>query len=117
MVFVPPNAGEKFYACLLLLVAMSICSFADLRSFAGTTYPTFQDACLARGLLADDSKWKQALEDGQHMHTGWKTSTDVCHDLAQKSAISTCCLMGIIQALLVQGSPSILMAMSLRPPF
>jgi hypothetical protein len=46
--------GEKFYACLLLLVAMSICSFADLRSFAGTTYPTFQDACLARGLLADN---------------------------------------------------------------
>ena len=70
MVFVPPNAGEKFYTRLLLSVVMNICSFTDLRSFAGVTYSTFREACLARGLLADDNKWRQALEDGHHMQTG-----------------------------------------------
>ena len=70
MVFVPPNAGEKFYARLLLSVATNVCSFTDLRSFAGITYSTFREACLARGLLADDNEWRQALEDGRHMQTG-----------------------------------------------
>lgn len=72
MVFVPPNAGDRFYARLLLSVATNVRSFEDLRSYQGVTYLTYREACFARGLLADDNEWKQALEDGRFMQTGWK---------------------------------------------
>lgn len=70
MVFVPPNAGEKFYARLLLSVVCDVRSFADLRTVQGVLYDTYREACLARGLLADDSEWKRTLEDGAFMQTG-----------------------------------------------
>jgi hypothetical protein len=70
MVFVPPNAGEKFYACLLLSVATDVRSFAGLRRVGNIQFSTYHKACLARGLLADDNKWKRTLEDGTHMQTG-----------------------------------------------
>ena len=72
MVFVPINAGEKFYARLLLSVATDVRSFPHLRTVHGITYDTFREACLARGLLADDTEWKRTLEEGRYMQTGWQ---------------------------------------------
>lgn len=70
MVFVPPNAGEKFYARLLLSVVTDVRSFTQLKTVDGVPHLTYRGVCLARGLLADDNKWKSALEDGRYMHTG-----------------------------------------------
>ena len=70
MVFVPSSAGERFYACLLLSVLTDVRSFEHLRTVGGIVYPTYQEACLARGLLADNNEWKSTLEEGVHMQTG-----------------------------------------------
>lgn len=72
MVFVPPNAGEKFYARLLLLVVPDVRSFEHLKTVHGIVHLTYRDTCFARGLLADDNEWKRTLEDGRHMQTGWQ---------------------------------------------
>jgi hypothetical protein len=40
LVYIPPNAGEKFYARLVLSVAKNLQSFEDLRKFNGVLYPT-----------------------------------------------------------------------------
>jgi len=56
MYFVPPTAGEHFYLRTLLTVTHGPKSFLDLRTYEGVVYNSFQDACNARGLLADDGE-------------------------------------------------------------
>ena len=71
MYFVPPEAtDERFYLRTLLTVVKGPTSFESLRTFGGITYPTFREACLARGLLEDDGEWRQCLLEASHMQTG-----------------------------------------------
>lgn len=70
--FVPPNAGEKFYARLILSVTKNLQSFDDLQTVDGVFYSSIRDACCARGLLEDDGEWKHALDDAKDIQTGAK---------------------------------------------
>jgi len=71
MYFVPPSANdERFYLRTLLTVVKGPTSFENLRMFGGITYPTFREACLARGLLEDDGEWRQCLLEASVMQTG-----------------------------------------------
>ena len=70
MVYVPPNGGERFYLRTLLTVVKGPTSFAHLRTVNGTLYPTFCEACLARGLLEDDGEWRQCLQEAAMLQTG-----------------------------------------------
>ena len=45
-------------------------SFQDLGSFQGVEYPTFKEACLARGLLEDDQEWRLCLQEASTIQTG-----------------------------------------------
>ena len=55
--YIPLNSGEWFYLCTLLTSVKGPTSFPDLCTFEGIEHATFCDACLACGLLEDDSKW------------------------------------------------------------
>ena len=71
MYFVPPSTNDKrFYLRTLLTVVKGPTSFENLRMFGGTTYPTFRETCLARGLLEDDGEWRQCLLEASVMQTG-----------------------------------------------
>ena len=70
MYFVPPTAGERFYLRTLLTIVQGPKSFKDLRTYDSVVYPTFQDACKARGLLEDDGEWHLCLSDASHMQPG-----------------------------------------------
>jgi hypothetical protein len=70
MYFVPPNGGERFYLRTLLGVVRGPTSFCDLRTFEGTQYTTFQEACAARGLLQNDEEWHMCLDEAAQMQTG-----------------------------------------------
>jgi hypothetical protein len=63
MVFIPPNAGERFYARLVLSVVKSLQSFQDLQTYNGIVYGSIREACVACGLLEDDNEWLWTLED------------------------------------------------------
>ena len=58
-----PTAGEHFYVRLLLTAVRGPTSFEYLRTVVGTLYPTFQAACVALGLLDDDSEWIDCLAE------------------------------------------------------
>jgi PIF1-like helicase len=47
-------------------------SFEDLRRYEGIEYPTFQEACLARGLLESDNEWDKCLEEAGLIQTGFQ---------------------------------------------
>jgi hypothetical protein len=70
MVYIPPTAGEKIYARLILSVTTDLRSFEDMRTVDGTIHSTYREACFARGLLADDREWRHTLEEGKFMRTG-----------------------------------------------
>ena len=73
--FVAPNAGERFYVRLLIMIVKGSWSFEVLRSFEGIEYPTFKAACLAWGLLEDDSEWRQCLQEASGIQSG----SQLCH--------------------------------------
>jgi hypothetical protein len=54
---VHPTTNELFYLRLLLTVVPGAMSFEDLRTYHGTLYHTFKEACQARGLVGDDNEW------------------------------------------------------------
>ena len=70
MYFAHPSAGERFYLRTLLTVVKGATSFESLRTYNGQIYPTFKAACMARGLLEDDTEWKQCLQEASIMQTG-----------------------------------------------
>ncbi|PPQ72835.1 hypothetical protein CVT24_012881 [Panaeolus cyanescens] len=70
MYFVPPTGGERFYLRTLLTAVKGPTSFRDLRTYNGRVFNTFEEACLARGLLEDDGEWDQCLQEAALMQTG-----------------------------------------------
>ncbi|XP_066935754.1 uncharacterized protein [Clytia hemisphaerica] len=61
--------GERYFLRVLLLHVPGATSFEYLRTFDGEIYPTFREACLARGLLADDNLWVETLNEVVHVAT------------------------------------------------
>jgi hypothetical protein len=56
MYYVHPTAGELYYLRMLLMIVKVATSYVDLRTFSGTVYATFREACEARGLLESDNE-------------------------------------------------------------
>ncbi|SGY17267.1 BQ5605_C015g07729 [Microbotryum silenes-dioicae] len=75
MYFCGPEAGERYYLRLLLLNVPSPTSFAQLRTFAGTEFKTFQEACVERGLLQDNTEANRCLTEAAVLHSGHQ----LCH--------------------------------------
>lgn len=71
MYFCNPLQGERYYLRLLLTIVRGPTSFADLRTFNGTVYPTFQAAAAARGLLQDDGDWTACFREAVVFQTGF----------------------------------------------
>lgn len=60
---VSPNDTDRFYLRMLLLHVKGAKSFEDLKTYNETTYTTFKEAVVARGLLQDDSEWLNCLKE------------------------------------------------------
>ncbi|XP_031127618.1 uncharacterized protein LOC116029715 [Ipomoea triloba] len=67
--YVPPRSGEIYYLRCLLNVLRGPTNFEDIKSYKGVIYPTFRDACYARGLLDDDKEYIDAINEASHWST------------------------------------------------
>ena len=63
MYSVSPSDYERYCLRLLLLHVTGAKGFGDLRTYDDTVFDMFREACLARGMLADDSEWDRALSE------------------------------------------------------
>ena len=70
-----PTSGECFYLHLLLSSVSGATCWEDLYSYQGIRYPSFRETCVAHGLLENDQKWHQCLNEARHMRTGYQ----LCH--------------------------------------
>ncbi|KAL6580529.1 hypothetical protein OROMI_008553 [Orobanche minor] len=59
--YVYPGSGELYFLRILLNVVRGCESYEDIRTFNGFVYPSFRDACYARGLLDDDREYIDAI--------------------------------------------------------
>lgn len=60
---VSPKEHERYYLRMLLFHVKGATCYEDLRTFGTTTYPNFQSACRARGLLRSDAQWDRCLNE------------------------------------------------------
>lgn len=63
---VGPAQGDVYCLRMLLHIIKGAKSYASLRTVKGHTYPTFQAACQALGLLGDNREWSFAMNDAAH---------------------------------------------------
>ena len=63
IVSLSPQHGEVYYLRVLLCHVPGATCYADLRTVDGVVHETFQEACIARGLLQDDREWEAAMQD------------------------------------------------------
>ena len=60
--------GERYYLRLLLSRKANATSFQDLKCVNGVLYDSFQDACRALGLLADDVTWHETMKETERCY-------------------------------------------------
>ncbi|XP_043481809.1 uncharacterized protein LOC122510914 [Leptopilina heterotoma] len=63
MYSVNPRQLELFHLRLLLLTVKGVTSFQSLRTVNGVIHESFTSACLALGLIEDDSEWIRTMEE------------------------------------------------------
>lgn len=61
--YIHPSTGEPFYLRMLLMVVRGAKSYKDVRTYEGTLYHTFREACQARGLIGDDTEWFHVFDE------------------------------------------------------
>jgi hypothetical protein len=61
--YVHPSEGERYYLRMLLLLVKGTQSYKDLRTYNDVIFPSFKEACAARGLLGDDREWYNAFDE------------------------------------------------------
>ncbi|XP_015116448.1 uncharacterized protein LOC107040743 [Diachasma alloeum] len=65
MYSVAPTQIELFHLRLLLIKSKGAISSEDLRTVNGHLCDTYHSACLALGLIADDTQWERAMTEGE----------------------------------------------------
>ena len=63
---------------MLLTIFRGATCFDDLRTFHGTLFPTFREACCAKGLVSDNSEWDDALTEVATWATGAQLRSMFC---------------------------------------
>ncbi|XP_024007709.1 uncharacterized protein LOC112083869 [Eutrema salsugineum] len=61
--YVPIGAGEEYYLRLLLNLVTGPCSFDDIKTVNKVLHSSFKEACYAYGVLNDDKKYIEAIND------------------------------------------------------
>ncbi|KAG5060633.1 hypothetical protein JHK87_001662 [Glycine soja] len=69
LIWIPPSAGELFYLRMMLSTAKGAQSYSDIRTVNGLVYPTFWEACFAKGFLGSDQEFISALQEANNWGT------------------------------------------------
>ncbi|XP_035842064.1 uncharacterized protein LOC110923839 [Helianthus annuus] len=67
---VSPSLGEAYFLRILLTKVRGPRSFEEIRTYDGVIYPTFRDACYARGLLDDDNEYIECIKEASFTGNG-----------------------------------------------
>ncbi|XP_057456530.1 uncharacterized protein LOC130747576 [Lotus japonicus] len=68
--YIPHGVGELYYLRVLLTIQKGCTSWESIRTIDGVVCPSFQDACYALGLLADDKEFIDAIIEANDLASG-----------------------------------------------
>ncbi|XP_021981880.1 ATP-dependent DNA helicase pif1-like [Helianthus annuus] len=67
---VSPSLGEAYFLRILLTKVRGPRSFEEIQTYDGVVYPTFRDACYARGPLDDDNEYIECIKEANFTGNG-----------------------------------------------
>jgi len=70
LIWVPPSTGEVFYLRRMLTHVRGPTSYIDIRTINNVIYSTFREACLALGILEDDTEYVEAIKEAKDWGSG-----------------------------------------------
>jgi len=70
LIWVPPSTSEVFYLRRMLTHVRGSTSNIDIRTVNNVIYSTFREACLALGILADDTEYVNAIKEANDWGSG-----------------------------------------------
>lgn len=98
-----PTNGELFYLRVLLLHVTGATCFEDVRTHGGIVHGTFQEACIARGLVIDDTEWFRLFAEA----IVWATPFQLRHLFVNVARVylfySTCAVCVVVLVLRCAG--------------
>ncbi|XP_022032333.1 uncharacterized protein LOC110933417 [Helianthus annuus] len=68
---VNPSMGEAYFLRILLNKVKGPKSLEEIRTVNGEVFPTFRDACYARGLLDDDKEYIEVIKEAYYTGSGY----------------------------------------------
>ena len=70
LIWVPPSTGEVFYLRRMLTHVKGATSYIDIKTVNNVTYSTFREACLALGILTNDTEYVEAIREAKDWGSG-----------------------------------------------
>jgi len=70
LIWVPPSTGEVFYLRRMLTHVKGATSYIDIRTVNNVTYSKFREACLALGILTNDTEHVEAIKEAKDWGSG-----------------------------------------------
>ncbi|XP_040368295.1 uncharacterized protein LOC112192958 isoform X3 [Rosa chinensis] len=65
--YIHPTKGELYFMRMLLNIQKGCSDFNLIKTVNEITYPSYQEACQALGLLGDDKEWIEALTNSSYI--------------------------------------------------
>ena len=67
LTYILPSSGELYYMRILLTIQKGCVDYESIKTIDGQMYETFQEACYALGLLADDKEFIDAIKEASEI--------------------------------------------------
>jgi len=72
LTYIPPGYGELYYLRILLTIQKGCIDYESIKTIDGKFYETYQEACYALGLLADDKKYIDAIKEASEFSSRYQ---------------------------------------------
>ena len=72
LTYIPLGSREIYYMRILLTIQKGRVDYESTRTIDGQMYETFQEACYALGLLADDKEFIDPIKEASEIASGYQ---------------------------------------------
>jgi len=72
LTYIPPGSGDLYYLRILLTIQKCCIDYDNIKTIDGKFYETYQEACYALGLLADNKEYIDAIKEASKFASSYQ---------------------------------------------